>query len=113
ADFEPEDCAKAWDIDTSDSKIDAFQMPDKLEDVNDDYGQGTRAADYINYVNGSHSMGAIGAGFVMMIASGILFLVFGFISLIVVLVRTAMVMTMLFVFVMALKGLMPHQTFNS
>src|SRR5699024_4691826 len=77
------------------------------------YGQGTRAADYINYVNGSHSMSATGAGFVMMIASGILFLIFGFISLVVVLVRAAMVMTMIFVFVMALKGLMPRQTFNS
>src|SRR5699024_7606220 len=96
------DCRAAWTMDNSGEfhkkHLEKFQMPEKVADVYEKLGQGTPTASYVNHVNGSHPIGAVGAGGIMLMSSGMLFLVFGFISLVVVLVRAAMVAVMVYLF---------------
>ncbi|GAA2040451.1 hypothetical protein GCM10009720_21080 [Yaniella flava] len=115
-----EDCHTAWNADDGDTasgdyhpkNLDPFEMPNNKGDVFDELGQGAPMADYVNHVNGSQPIGAVGSAGIMMISSVILFVVFGFISLMVVLVRAALILVIIYLFVMALKALITKDSFQ-
>lgn len=119
-DMSAEACHTAWNADDGDTasgdyhpkNLDPFEMPNNKGDVFDELGQGAPMADYVNHVNGSHPIGAVGSAGIMMISSVILFVVFGFISLMVVLVRAALILVIIYLFVMALKALITKDSFQ-
>lgn len=116
----PEDCHTAWNADDGDAtsgeyhekNLDPFEMPNNKSDVFDELGQGTPMAEYVNHVNGSHPITAVGAAGIMALSSLILFVVFGFTSLLVVLVRAALILVIVYLFAMALKALFTKDSFQ-
>lgn len=116
----PEDCHTAWNADDGDAtsgeyhekNLDPFEMPNNKSDVFDELGQGSPMAEYVNHVNGSHPIGAVGAAGIMAISSIILFIVFGFTSLLVVLTRAALILVIVYLFAMALKALFTKDSFQ-
>lgn len=75
------------------------------------YGLPEYETEYIHYLNGVNPMGAIGAGFITLMASLILFVIFGAIGLVVVVARAALLITMIYLFVTAIAALLPNQGF--
>lgn len=68
---------------------------------------------YINYVNGANPMGAIGTGFITLVASLMLFVVFGLTGLVIVVARAALLIVMIYLFVTAIIALLPGQGFQA
>src|SRR5699024_3844427 len=106
----PEDCHTSWNVDDGDATsgeyhekhLDPFELPNNKSDVFDELGQGSPMAEYVNHVNGSHPITAVGAAGIMALSSLILFVVFGFTSLLVVLTRAALILVIVYLFAMAL-----------
>lgn len=87
-------------------------FPDNAEDVLD-LGLGEYETQYINYMNGLNPMGAIGTGFITLVSSGLLFVIFGSLGLTVVVARAALLVVMIYLFVTAILALFPGQGFQA
>lgn len=107
-------CASWWRAQGAVRADDGDSLPQGFEldsaEVNN-YGLPEYETEYIHYLNGVNPMGAIGAGFITLIASLFLFVIFGAIGLVVVVARAALLITMIYLFVTAIAALLPNQGF--